>query len=165
VIALDAELCYSDGAGRVNRSFVYGSPLSVTQPASQAKIQLVEKLDDSFWKQCGPVMTPIHCDTAWVQKTKPMVTGYMALPSNQKSRIGKTVFRILDLDGRVLGDFEGKVETFSAAGGFSRAVAYWPSDLAVPGAHELLGIVYDTSGKELSRVAPRLVSVNMKPGY
>jgi hypothetical protein len=165
VIALDAELCYSDGAGRVNRSFVYGNPLSVTQPASQAKIQLVEKLDDSFWKQCGPVMTPIHCDTAWTQKTKPMVTGYMALPSNQKNKIGKTVFRILDLEGKVLGDFEGEVENFNAAGGFSRSVAHWPVELAVPGAHELLGIVFDASGKELSRVAPRLVSVNMNPGY
>ena len=29
VIALDVELCYSDGGPRVFRSFVYGSPLSV----------------------------------------------------------------------------------------------------------------------------------------
>src|SRR5665213_2766051 len=29
IIALDAELCYSDGAGRVFRSFAFGSPLNV----------------------------------------------------------------------------------------------------------------------------------------
>src|SRR5690606_8953935 len=37
VIALDAELCYSDGGPRVYRTFAYGSPLSVQQPASLAK--------------------------------------------------------------------------------------------------------------------------------
>jgi len=45
VIALDAELCYSDGGPRVYRSFAFGSPLSVQQPASLGKVQLVEKLD------------------------------------------------------------------------------------------------------------------------
>jgi hypothetical protein len=164
IIALDAELCYSDGGPRVFRSFVYGSPLSVQQPASLAKIQLVEKMEPSFWKDCAPVLTPIRCDTAWGQPGKPHVTGYMALPPN-RDEIGKVVFRILGLDGKKLSDHEGKIETFSADGNFQRAVAQWPNDVAVPGAHELLGIVYDKSGKELGRIAPRLVSVHMDPGY
>jgi hypothetical protein len=53
VIALDAELCYSDGAARLDRIFAYGSPLCVQQPAAQGKIQLVEKLEPSHWQQCG----------------------------------------------------------------------------------------------------------------
>src|SRR6266536_1721389 len=64
VIALDAELCYSDGGPRVFRTFAYGSPLSVQQPASLGKIQLVDKLQLSFWKECVPVMMPIRCDAA-----------------------------------------------------------------------------------------------------
>ncbi len=165
VIALDSELCYSDGDGRVFRSFVFGSPLSVQQPANLSKIQLVDKLVPAYWPACGPVMAPIHCDTAWSQKTKPQVTGYMALPPNQTDQIGKVVFRILGLNGKTLGDFPGTIETFAADGNFQRATAQWPTDLALPGAHELLGIIYDKSGKELTRVAPRLVSVNMTPGY
>src|ERR1700722_19228560 len=132
VIALDAELCDSDGGARVFRSFVYGSPLSVQQPASLGKIQLVDKIKPAYWAACGPVMAPIHCDTAWGQPTKPMVTGYMALPPNQDDQIGKVVFRILGLNGKTLGDFPGKVETFEKEGNFQRATAQWPSDLAIP---------------------------------
>lgn len=165
VIALDAELCYSDGGPRVFRSFVFGSPLSVQQPASLGKMQLVEKLELEHWKNCGQVMFPIRCDTAWTQPTKPQVLGYMALPPNHTGDIGKVVFRILGLDGKTLGDFDGRIETFESAGNFQRASAQWPDDLAVPGAHHLLGIVYDKTGRELTRVAPRMVSVNMTPGY
>jgi hypothetical protein len=165
VIALDAELCYSDGGPRVFRSFVFGSPLSVQQPANLGKVQLVEKLEPEHWKNCGAVMFPVRCDTAWTQPTKPHVLGYLALPPTQTERIGQVAFRVLGLDGKVLGEFEGKIETFEAQGNFQRASATWPNDLAVPGAHLLFGIVYDKSGKELTRVAPRMVSVNMLPGY
>ncbi len=110
-------------------------------------------------------MFPIRCDTAWSQPTQPQVLGYIAIPPNLTVHIGKVIFRVLSLDGKTLGDFDGKIETFEAMGNFQRASAQWPSDLALPGAHQLLGIIYDPSGKELTRVAPRLVSVNMAPGY
>jgi hypothetical protein len=160
VIALDAELCYSDGGARVNRTFAYGSPLSVQQPASQAKVQLVDKLEPKHWKQCGAVMMPLRCDTAWTQDTRALVTGLMAVPPNQAGQIGKIVFRLVDLEGKTLGDFPGQMETLEADGKFLRAKAQWPTDLAVPGAHHLLGIVYDQQGQELTRVAPRMVSVH-----
>ena len=165
VIALDGEVCYSDGGPRVFRSFVYGSPLNVQQPASLGKIQLVEKMEPKFWENCGAVMFPIRCDTAWGQPGKPQVTGLMALPPNFTDQIGKVAFRVLDLTGKKLGEFDGKIETFEAEGNFRRASAEWPSDLALPGAYHLLGVVYDKSGKELTRSAPRRVSVNMQPGY
>jgi hypothetical protein len=165
VIALDAELCYSDGAARVNRTFVYGSPLSVQQPASQAKVQLVEKLERDYWKPCGPVMMPVRCDTAWTQKTPALVTGLMALPPNHADAVAKIVFRVIDTLGQTVGDFEGRVEPFGGEGKFARATATWPSDAAVPGAHFLLGIAYDKQGQELTRVAPRMVSVANSQGY
>jgi len=165
VIALDAELCYSDGGSRVARAFAYGSPLSVQQPASLGKIQLVEKVEPRHWAACGAVMMPIRCDTAWGQNTRPMVTGFMALPPSQSELIGKILFRLQGLEGQALGEFEGKIEAFDSEGIFKRAVAKWPCDLTAPGAHQLSGVVYDKSGNELARVAPRMVSVGMSPGY
>lgn len=165
VIALDAELCYSDGGPRTARYFTYGSPLSVQQPASLGKIQLVEKLEPAHWAACGPVMMPVRCDTAWTQRGKPQVTGQLALPPDHADQIGKVVFRVVGLDGSTLGDFPGTIETIQAEGNFQRARAQWPVDLAVPGAHQLIGVVYDKAGKELTRVAPRLVSTGMNPGY
>ena len=108
---------------------------------------------------------PVRCDTAWTQTTKPQVTAYLALPPDQADQIGKVVFRILGLDGAALGEYPGKIETFESAGNFQRAAAQWSNELATPGAHHLLGIVYDKAGKELARVAPRMVSVNMQPGH
>jgi hypothetical protein len=165
VIALDSEICYSDGAMRSARSFVFGGPLSVQQPANLAKIQLVEKLEPEHLKQCGQVMFPIRCDTPASQPGKPQVLGYMAIPPNQNDLIGKVEFEVVGLDGKSLGHYDAKIETFEAQGNFRRASAQWPGEVAVPGAHHLLGIVYDKSGKELTRVAPRMVSVGMVPGY
>lgn len=165
VIGIDAELCYSDGGPRSFRTFAYGSPLSVQQPASQARVQLVDKLDPSHWKQCGAVMMPLRCDTPWTQPALPKVTGYLALPPDHTDLIGKVVFRVLDLEGKTLGEYEGQIEVFDPEGAFRRSKAEWPVEGAPPGAHQLLALVYDKSGKELTRVAPRMVSVNMVPGY
>jgi hypothetical protein len=165
VIALDAELCYSDGGPRVARAFVYGSPLSVQQPASLGKIQLIEKLERSHWANCAPAMMPIRCDTAWNQSAKPVITGFMAMPPNHSEQIGKVLFKLIGLEGQGLGEFQGEIETFEGEGNFRRAVAQWPNDLAAPGSYDLLGIIFDKSGKELGRVAPRMVSVGMAPGY
>ena len=165
VIALDAELCYSDGGERVYRTFAYGSPLSVQQPASQAKIQLIDRLERAHWKACGPVMMPVRCDTPWTQEGKGRVTGYLALPPNHLDQIGKVVFRLVDLEGKAIADFEGQTETISAEGQFFRAKAEWPIDVAPPGGHQLLGVVFDKQGQELTRVAPRMVSVHNVQGY
>ncbi|HVR74346.1 MAG TPA: sugar-binding protein [Planctomycetota bacterium] len=166
VIGLDAELCYSDGAGRTFRTFVYGSPLSVEQPASLAKVALVEKLEPRHWKHCGPVLMPLRCDTAWSQPGKsPVVTAQIALPPNHASLVGKVLFRLVSLDGGALGEHEGKRETIEEEGSFARMTATWPIDAAPPGGYHVLAVILDREGKELSRVAPRLVSVNMSPGY
>jgi hypothetical protein len=166
VIALDAELCYSDGKERVDRIFAYGSPLCVQQPAGQGKVQLVEKLEPAHWKQCGAVLAPIRCDTRWAQPiTKAMVAGQIALPPDHADQIGKIVFRLSDLEGKSLGEFPAERKTFNEAGKFYLAEAQWPSDLASSGQHNLIAIVHDKSGQELCRVAPRLVSAGWTQGY
>lgn len=165
VIALDAELCYSDGEKRVDRTFAFGSPLSVQQPASLAKIQLVGELQDAHWKQCGQVLMPIRVDTAWSQKEKGQVGAQIALPPNQLEKIGQIVFRLTEVEGKKIDEFQAERETFQNAGNFVRANARWPLDKAAPGAYHVTAIVHDVNGKELTRVAPRLVSVGMQQGY
>ncbi len=165
VIAIDAELCYSDGGPRVDRSFVYGSPLSVQQPANLGKVQLVEKFKREYWPACGAVLAPMRCDTAWGQATKPQVTAYLALPPNQSDEVGRVLFQLTDLHGSTIGEYRGKTEILEAYGGFRRVVAQWPADLSPAGGYNLTGIIYDSQGRELARVAPRMVSVGMRPGY
>jgi hypothetical protein len=110
-------------------------------------------------------MMPIRCDTPWAQNTKPHVTGYIALPPDHADQIAKIIFRVSDLGGTTMGEFPAKIEVFEKQSNFQRAAGRWPSDLAVPGAHQLTAIVSDKKGKELTRIAPRMVSVNMNPGY
>jgi hypothetical protein len=165
VIALDAELCYSDGGPRVFRTFAYGSPLSVQQPASLAKVQLVERLEPEHWRQCGPVMMPMRIDTPWKQKTKAHTYGSIALPPNHAEKIGRIEFAFFSLDGKPTSSVQAEREDIETEGHFVRAVANWPADDTPPGAYLTTAIVYDKAGNELTRVAPRLVSVNMQPGY
>lgn len=166
LIALDAELCYGDGAARTYRTFAFGSPLSVTQPASQAKVQLVAEINANVWKQCGAVMAPLRVDTAWSQpSTKALVTGMIALPPDQADDIKKITFRLLDTSAQTIAEHDAKVVTLNAEGRFFRAEAQWPTDEAAPGTYLPVAILYDRGGKELTRVAPRLVSVNNTPGY
>ena len=165
VIALDSELCYSDGAERLFRSFVFGSPLSVQQPASLAKIQLVDKLKAAHWAICGPAMFPIRVDTAWGQPTKPRVKGIIALPPKQAAEVGRILFRLTNLDGTLIDEYPADKETFANEGKFIRATASWQSDVAAPGQHHVSAVIYDLYQREQAHIAPRLVSVNWEIGY
>ena len=166
VIAVDSELCYSDGGPRLYRSFAFGSPLSVSQPASLGRIQLVDKLDTGHWKACGPVMMPIRVDVPWGQaNTKAHAFGHIALPPDHADQIGKIFFETRDLDGEKLGEYPATIEVIEKTGNFARATAHWPIDDAPPGAHQVTAVVYGKDGQALTRVAPRLVSVNWVTGY
>ena len=165
VIALDSELCYSDGADRLFRSFVFGSPLSVQQPASLAKIQLVDSLTAAHWETCGSVMFPMRIDTAWGQPTKPHVTGVIALPPKQAAEVGRILFRLTKLDGTLIDEYPAEKETFANEGKFIRATASWPSDVAAPGQHHVTAVIYDLYQRKQAHIAPRLVSVNWEIGY
>jgi hypothetical protein len=149
IIGLDAELCYSDGAARVDRTFAFGSPLSVQQPASLANVQLVEQFRDEHWRPCGPLLLPVRCDTPWGQNERAMVYAQ----------------KLLDLEGHEIEAFDGQIATLNEEGQFYRAEAKWSIDLAPPGGYLLVGIAYDAAGNELTRVAPRMVSVGMNQGY
>lgn len=165
VIALDAELCYSDGAARLDRVFAFGSPLCVKQPAAQGMVQLVDKLEAAHWRSCGAVLTPMRCDVVWNQPTKALASGKIALPPDQAEQIGRIVFRVSDLDGKLLGEYPAEQRTLNAAGKFYVAEAQWPADAAISGQCTIVAAVHDKNGKELARVAPRLMSAGWTQGY
>jgi hypothetical protein len=166
VIGLDAELSYSDGGPRSYRSFVFGSPLSVQQPANLACVELVEELDQRGWELGGPVMMPMRIDVPWSQEGEPHAVAQIALPPNGLERVGRIVFQVSDLTGKVLGEFEANERReLAPSGNFIVREVRWPTALAAPGRFQVQAVVYDAQGTELTRVAPRMVSVNMELGY
>ena len=48
---------------------------------------------------------------------------------------------------------------------FYLAEAHWPADAAISGQHTVIAVVHDKNGKELARIAPRLVSASWTQGY
>jgi len=166
VIGIDAELSYSDGISRSFRTFAFGGPLSVEQPANLGRVVLVDSLDVSHWKFSGPVMMPIRIDVPWQQEGKPHVEARIAMPPYGANAIGGIVFKLLTTDGQQIGEFAAtREEVIQADGNFLRRVASWPLSLAPTGAYWPVAVVSDSDGKELARIVPRLVSVNMEQGY
>jgi hypothetical protein len=163
---LDTELSYSDGVSRSFRSFVFGSPLSVEQPANLARVVLVDRFARKDWAVCGPVMMPIRVDTDWQQSSEPQVHASIAMPPNQLDEVAKVEFQLLNTSGQLIASYLAEnEEVLERQGNFVRRTAHWPNTVASPGGYHVQAIVYDRSGAELTRVAPRLVSVNMNQGY
>ena len=166
IIGVDAELSYSDGGPRSDRSFVFGSPLSVQQPGNLANVQLIDRFKDTDWSKAAAVMMPIRIDTAWSQAGVPQVQGRIAMPVNQADQIGRITFQLVDLTGKVLGEFPAnKEEVLQQDGHFVRRLAQWPADLAPPGTYNVIAVIHNKDNIEIARVAPRRVSVNMQQGY
>ena len=159
VMALDAELCYSDGAGRTDRSFAYGSPLSVQQPASLGKVELVKAFDPDYLAAVGPSSFPLWVETPWVQPERGAVQATVAVPPAFAEVVGEIEVRIHDADGKVVKTLPARTERFGPEDlNFVRALAFWPVDEYAPGAYFATAKVSARTGKALATVAPRMVS-------
>jgi len=166
IIGIDAELSFSDGTTRSDRSFVFGSPLSVLQPANLARVRLVDRFQSDDWTSSGAVMMPIRIDTPWGQTEEPQVFAKVAMPVNYADQISRIDFQLTDLSGKPLGTYTAAEEdVFQPDGGFLRRIAKWPAKSVSPGRYHVTALVYDREGRLLTRIAPRLVSVNMHQGY
>lgn len=166
VLGIDAELSYSDGGPRSGRSFLFGNPLSVWQPANLAQVELVEKFAKQHWQSCGQVMMPLRVDVPWMQQTRPQIEALVALPPNHSKDVAKVIFQTYDLHGKISGEHVASEEQqLDSAGKFRRLVARWPTSQSLPGRFHVQAIAYDDEGNELTRVAPRMVSVHMQQGY
>lgn len=156
VLALDAELCSGDGGGRVDRTFAYGSPLSVQQPASQGKIGLVSCKDPGY-RTCREAACPMWVETPWVQPERAKCRAVIAIPPALIGTVEGVEVRLHDADGAVVRTLPAPVAQFGPAGlGFARAVAEWPIDDFAPGSYFATARV-KTQGPIGVSVAPRMV--------
>ncbi|MCA1685698.1 MAG: hypothetical protein LC745_06865 [Planctomycetia bacterium] len=158
VLALDAELCSGDGAGRTDRTFAYGSPLSVQQPASLGKVELVESFDPTYLDAVGPAAFPLWVQTPWNQPERATVRAVVAIPPALAREVGAVEVRFHDADGKVVRTTPARVESFGTRGlGFERAAASWSVDDFAPGAYFITARVVSRGGKTMTTVAPRMV--------
>jgi Carbohydrate family 9 binding domain-like len=158
LIALDAELCSGDGAGRVDRTFAYGSPLSVQQPASLGKVELVDSFAPEYLASVGPSSFPMWVETPWTQPERAKVRAIVAIPPAFADIVGIVDVRIHDLDGKIVKTVKAEVEPFGPKGaGFVRAIATWSIDDYAPNAYFATARVESRTGKLLTLVAPRMI--------
>jgi hypothetical protein len=158
VLAIDAELCSGDGAGRTDRTFAYGSPLSVQQPASLGKVELVKNFDPDYLPAVGPSAFPMWVDTPWTQPERAVVRAVVAIPPEFAEVVGEVEVRLHDTDGKVVKTLPAKVERFGPPkANFLRAVASWSIDDFAPNAYFATAKASARTGKTLTTVAPRMV--------
>lgn len=166
VIGIDCELSYSDGGARSFRTFAFGGPLSVDHPSNLARVALIDAFQPADWKASGPVMMPLRIDVPWSQSAPLQVEARIAMPPNREEAVGRVVFELHDAHGAVVGAYEAKErQTIEAEGNFVRRAARWPLAAVRAGDYLPVAVVYDRQGNELTRVAPRLASVNLSQGY
>ncbi|MHC5536937.1 sugar-binding protein [Singulisphaera rosea] len=158
LMAIDAELCSGDGAKRTDRTFAYGSPLSVQQPASLGKVELVKSFDPDYFDTIGPAAFPFWVATPWVQSERGQVQAVMAIPPEFVQIAGDVEIRIHDTDGKIIKTLPATLEPFGPEkAGFERAVAHWPIDDFAPNTYFVTARVSSRTEKTLTTVAPRLV--------
>lgn len=159
VLALDAELCSGDGKMRVDRTFTYGSPLSVQQPASQGKVELVKVFDPDYLSVVGPASFPFWVDTPWVQPERAQVQAVVAIPPAFIDIVGQVEIRIHDTEGKVVKTLPAEIESFGPKDGqFVRAIARWSIDDYAPNTYFATARIAARTGKTLTTVAPRMVA-------
>ena len=165
VFAVDAELCSGDGARRVDRTFAYGSPLSVQQPASLGKVELVQSFAPEYLAEVGPASFPMWVEAPWTQPERAKVRAVVAIPPAFADIVGLVDVRIHDLDGKVVRTIKAEVEPFGPKGaGFARAVASWSIDDFAPNMYFATARVESRTGKLLTAVAPRMVQEAVMSG-
>lgn len=158
LLALDAELCSGDGGARTDRTFAYGSPLSVQQPASLGLVELVRAFDPSYFAQTGPAAFPMWVDTPWAQTKRAECVAAVAIPPALADVVGAVEVRLHDAQGQIVKTLPAPVEAFGPEGlGFARAVARWSIDDFAPNTYFATAKVSARTGKTMVMVAPRMV--------
>jgi len=98
VLGIDCELCSSDGGARVDRTFVYSSPQSVSTPATFGRVQLVDKLDPQALKPFGRALLPLSltrsANYAWLY-------GTVCLPPPLDGSVVKLEGKVVNREGKV----------------------------------------------------------------
>ncbi len=152
-------MCSGDGQARTDRTFAYGSPLSVQQPASLGLVELVASFEPQYLPAAGPASFPMWVETPWTQAKKAEVQAVIAIPPAFAEVAGMVEVRIHDADGKIVKTIPAPIEAFGPKGlGFLRAVARWPVDDFAPNAYFASAKVVSRTDKVLVTVTPRMAS-------
>ena len=165
LLAVDAELCSGDGAARTDRTFAYGSPLSVQQPASLGLVQLVESFDPSYLTQAGPSAFPMWVEIPWNQPNRAECVAVIGVPPAFADIVGPVDIRLHDADGKIVKTLPAQVELFGPEKlGFARAVARWSIDEFPPNTYFATAKISARTGQPIVTVTPRMVHESIMSG-
>src|SRR5579871_4321864 len=112
IIGIDCELCSSDGGPRVDRTFVYSSPQSVSTPATFGRVQLVDTLDIHALKPLGRALLPLSLTKS---ANYPWLYGTVGVSPTIEASVSKLEGKILDRDGKTRKSTSGKPKNFEGA--------------------------------------------------
>jgi hypothetical protein len=113
IIGIDCELCSSDGGPRVDRTFVYSSPQSVSTPAAFGRVQLVDKLDLQALAPFGRALLPASLTKS---ANYPWLYGTVCVSPSIARSVAKLEGKIVDRDGKARKTTAGARKTSERSG-------------------------------------------------
>jgi hypothetical protein len=112
-IGIDCELCSSDGGPRVDRTFVYSSPSSVSTPATFGRVKLVDKIDPGRLGAYGQVLLPLSLTRS---ANYPWLYGTVGISPTIEKWVVRLEGKILDSAGKVRKSTAGTRQRLEGSG-------------------------------------------------
>lgn len=97
VIGIDCELCSGDGGPRVDRTFVYSSPLSVSTPSAFGRVRLVDKITPEDLKPLGRVLLPVALTKSG---NYPWLHGIVCISPTIEQAVARLEGKLIDQNGK-----------------------------------------------------------------
>src|SRR5207302_853365 len=133
IIGIDCELCSSDGGPRVDRTFVYSSPQSVSTPSAFGRVQLVDKLDRPAIAPFGRALLPLSltksANYAWLY-------GTVCLSPSIEPLVARLEGKVVDGAGKVRKTTAGSRKALEGTG-FTLWTGSWELFDLPPGTYTL----------------------------
>jgi hypothetical protein len=152
IIGIDCELCSSDGGPRVDRTFVYSSPASVSTPSAFGQVKLVDKIEPGALKPLGRVLLPLaltkSANYAWLY-------GTVCISPTIDKHIAKIEGRVIDRQGKVSKTSTGTRKTLGD--GFVLWIGSWELFDLPPGVYTVELTALDQNGKLITSRAEKIL--------
>jgi hypothetical protein len=140
-IGIDCELCSSDGALRVDRTFVNSGPAAVGSPSAFGRMQLVEQIDTGALKSFGRALLPLSLtrstNYAWLY-------GTVGVSPTIEGAVSRLQGKLMDATGKVRKTSAGSKKTLN--GGLTLWTGSWELFDLLPGIYTLEIAALDKAG-------------------
>ncbi len=121
VIGIDCELCSSDGGVRVDRAFVYSSPVSGKSAATLGRVRLVDRLNAKDLEPLGRALLPLSLTKS---ANYEWLYGTVGISPTIESSVVKLEGRIVDGAGQARITAQGRRQIVADADGSGFAL-WW----------------------------------------